>query len=286
MLITFGTPHRGSLNAVDFLVNGFVKKLGPLKVADLSTLLRSLTSVYQLLPIYPCVDVGNGHERVAEVDLPHVDRARAAAALHDFHRAIEAGAAAHDVGDYAIHSVVGIAQGTKQSARLDGDRLVMVERYGDDDMGGDGTVPRVLGDADRDRRPAPGVPADVLVRAARLAAARRGGADPAARHPHGPPAAGVPRRSGPCGSTPTTSLATGESARASGPARRRRPDPAGDAVTDLATVAGRSPSRCCAATPTRSTPSRSRRCRPATTASASTASTTSAPLADPVHALV
>ena len=59
-LITFGTPHRGSLNAVDFLVNGFVKKLGPLKVADLSRLLRSLTSVYQLLPIYPCVDVGAG----------------------------------------------------------------------------------------------------------------------------------------------------------------------------------------------------------------------------------
>ena len=67
-LITFGTPHRGSLNAADFLVNGFVKKLGPLKVADLSRLLRSLTSVYQLLPIYPCVDVGAGNQRVAEVD--------------------------------------------------------------------------------------------------------------------------------------------------------------------------------------------------------------------------
>jgi hypothetical protein len=143
MLITFGTPHRGSLNAVDFLVNGFVKKLGPLKLADLSRLLRSLTSVYQLLPIYPCVDVGNGNERVAEIDLPGVDRARAAAALHDFHRAIEAAAAAHDPGAYAIHSVVGITQGTKQSGRLDGDRLVLVERYDGDDLGGDGTVPRV-----------------------------------------------------------------------------------------------------------------------------------------------
>ena len=60
MLITFGTPHRGSLNAVDFLVNGFVKKLGPLKLADLTDLLRSLTSVYQLLPTYPCVDLGDG----------------------------------------------------------------------------------------------------------------------------------------------------------------------------------------------------------------------------------
>jgi pimeloyl-ACP methyl ester carboxylesterase len=143
MLITFGTPHRGSLNAADFLVNGFVKKVGPLQLADLSKLLRSLTSVYQLLPIYPCVDVGNGDERIAEIDLPHVDRARASSALHDFHRAIEAGAATHDVGAYAIHSVVGITQGTKQSGRLDGDRLVLVERYGDDDMGGDGTVPRV-----------------------------------------------------------------------------------------------------------------------------------------------
>jgi pimeloyl-ACP methyl ester carboxylesterase len=143
MLITFGTPHRGSLNAVDFLVNGFVKKLGPLKIADLSRLLRSLTSVYQLLPIYPCVDVGRGNERVAEVDLPNVDRARATAALLDFHRAIEADAATHDVGRYAIHSVVGISQGTKQSGRLAGARLVLAESYDGEDMGGDGTVPRV-----------------------------------------------------------------------------------------------------------------------------------------------
>ena len=194
MLITFGTPHRGSLNAVDFLVNGFVKKLGPLKVADLSTLLRSLTSVYQLLPIYPCVDVGNGHERVAEVDLPHVDRSRAAAALHDFHRAIEAGAAAHEVGEYAIHSVVGITQGTKQSGRLDGERLVHRRALRRRRHGWRRHRPARVVDAHRDRRPAAGVPADVLVRGARRAAARRGGADPAARHPHGPPAAVVPRR--------------------------------------------------------------------------------------------
>ncbi len=142
-LITFGTPHRGSLNAVDFLVNGFVKKLGPLRLADLTKLLRSLTSVYQLVPVYPCVDVGAGNQRVAEVELPGVDRARAAAALHDFHRAIQSAAADHPYGDYEIHSVVGITQGTKQSARLAGDRLVMVESYDGEDLGGDGTVPRV-----------------------------------------------------------------------------------------------------------------------------------------------
>ena len=142
-LITFGTPHRGSLNAVDFLVNGFVKKLGPLKVADLSRLLRSLTSVYQLLPIYPCVDVGAGNQRVAEVALPGVDQARAQSALTDFHRAIEAAVGQRPPNAYALHSVVGITQGTKQSGRLEGDRVVLLQSFDGEDMGGDGTVPRV-----------------------------------------------------------------------------------------------------------------------------------------------
>jgi hypothetical protein len=107
--------------------------------------LRSLTSVYQLLPMYPCVDLGRGNERVAETGdrLPGIDPIRATSALQDFHRAIETGTAAHDAAAYAIHSVVGIAQGTKQSARWDSSRLTIEERYDGDDHGGDGTVPRV-----------------------------------------------------------------------------------------------------------------------------------------------
>jgi pimeloyl-ACP methyl ester carboxylesterase len=145
MLISFGTPHRGSLNALDFLVNGFVKKVGPLKVADLTGLLRSLTSVYQLVPVYPCVDLGDGYVRVAETGdrLPGVDPVRARGALEDFHRAITAGTDAHEPAAYAIHSVVGIAQGTKQAARWDGARLEIDESHGGEDHGGDGTVPRV-----------------------------------------------------------------------------------------------------------------------------------------------
>ena len=53
-VVTFGTPYYGSLNAVDFLVNGFGKKLGPLHV-DLSPVLQSCTSVHQLVPVYRCV---------------------------------------------------------------------------------------------------------------------------------------------------------------------------------------------------------------------------------------
>ncbi len=147
MLITFGTPYRGSLNALDFLANGFAKKIGPFKVADLSELLRSLTSVYQLLPIYPCIDTGTGQlTRVAGTGgLPAgVDTSRAYAAEHEFHRPIEAAVAVRQEKDpYLIYPVVGLTQPTLQSARLAAGRLDMLHTYEGDDLDGDGTVPRV-----------------------------------------------------------------------------------------------------------------------------------------------
>jgi len=138
-LITFGTPYRGSLNALSYLVNGY--KEGPL---NLTELLRSLTAVYQLLPIYECVDLGDGKlGRVAEVDIPNVDRIRAKAAL-DFHRGIETEQAKNAANEtyvrdgYHIWPIVGIEQPTSQTARITGNAAAMQR-----DDGGDGTVPRV-----------------------------------------------------------------------------------------------------------------------------------------------
>ena len=37
MLVTFGAPYRGSLNAFDFLANGLRKSIGPLDVPSGST---------------------------------------------------------------------------------------------------------------------------------------------------------------------------------------------------------------------------------------------------------
>lgn len=150
LLVTFGTPYRGSLNALGFIANGMRKKLGPLTLIDLSGLLRSLTSVYQLLPIYPCYDGGDGTlVRVAETDgIPNMDRDRAAAALA-FHREIEAAVAGHEEEDayrdrrYAIRPVIGTFQPTMQSARLAGDAVELVATYEGTDTDGDGTVPRV-----------------------------------------------------------------------------------------------------------------------------------------------
>ncbi|MGY1727824.1 hypothetical protein ACI79J_12720 [Geodermatophilus sp. SYSU D01062] len=147
LLITFGTPYRGSLNALDFLANGFRKKAGPFTVADLSRLMRSFTSVYQLLPIYPCIDAGTGIlTRVAETQrLPSgVDVARAHQAEHMFHRAIESAVAQREQEQpYLVHPIVGLSQPTLQSAHLRDGRLTMLRTYEGEDLDGDGTVPRV-----------------------------------------------------------------------------------------------------------------------------------------------
>jgi pimeloyl-ACP methyl ester carboxylesterase len=151
MLITFGTPYRGSLNAVDFLANGLKKKLGPITLLDLSRLLQSFTSVYQLLPIYPCVDAGDGRPlgRVTEVaGLGSMDPAKAAAALafhHDIADAVTSHRQDPDYVDhgYAIHPIVGMFQPTNQSARLAGGHVEILRTYQGEDQDGDGTVPRV-----------------------------------------------------------------------------------------------------------------------------------------------
>ncbi|MGB7761819.1 MAG: hypothetical protein WBL61_18445 [Bryobacteraceae bacterium] len=147
-LITFGTPYRGSLNAVNFIANGMKKKLGPVPILDLSNLLRSFTSVYQLLPIYPCHDEGNGMVRVKDArKIPFLDPARAQAALR-FHDEIRTAVEDNLKDDaylkqrYFIHPVVGTRQPTLQSSQFTG-KFEMLQSYHGSDMDGDGTVPRV-----------------------------------------------------------------------------------------------------------------------------------------------
>jgi hypothetical protein len=142
-LVTFGTPYRGSLNALDTLVNG--KRV---KFFDLTEIGRSFTAIHQLLPTYPCYDGGDGElAYVDQAHVPHLDRAKATAAL-DFHREIRAAVDSH-LGDddyvkgrYDLGRVVGIKQPTKQSAVRDGDRIKLLGTIGSQDPGGDGTVPR------------------------------------------------------------------------------------------------------------------------------------------------
>lgn len=142
-LVTYGTPYRGSLNALSFLANGY-RKLH----LDLTDVLRSCPSVYQLLPIYPCVEDGSAWRRVGDVGVEGLDAGRAADALA-FHRAIEAAVESRETeGRQALTvPVVGTRQPTTQYAVLSGSSVVMHRdrpSWLDENLdGGDGTVPRV-----------------------------------------------------------------------------------------------------------------------------------------------
>jgi pimeloyl-ACP methyl ester carboxylesterase len=144
-LLTFGTPYRGSINAVDFLASGFVKGFGPFKV-DLSDMLRSLTSVHQLLPTYPCVDDGTGQLRklLDSSGLPDAIDPTKVHAAAGFHDEITAAVDRHGgYGRYDIHPVVGIFQPTRLSVSVRDGKVETLTTYDGDDDGGDGTVPRV-----------------------------------------------------------------------------------------------------------------------------------------------
>jgi hypothetical protein len=142
-LVTFGTPYRGSLEALDVLVNG--KKI---KFFDLTDVARSFTAIHQLLPTYPCyVDGGAAPSYVDEADIPNLDQPKAKAAL-DFHREIAAAVDDHRKETeyaergYDLARIVGFKQPTKQSAVRDGNRIKLLRTLKGRDPGGDGTVPR------------------------------------------------------------------------------------------------------------------------------------------------
>ena len=147
-LLTFGTPYRGSVAAVDYLANGYKKVF-----VDFTDAMRSMPSIYELLPIWRILKDGSDYKRVAEASgIPHIDPARAQDALA-FHREIEKAVEKHKAvpeyvaNRYHMIPVVGVAQPTLQSTRYEGKSLVAVRERPDwmdaSLEGGDGTVPRV-----------------------------------------------------------------------------------------------------------------------------------------------
>lgn len=143
-LITFGTPYRGSLNAVDAIANG-MKVLG---VIDLTPLARTTNSLYQLLPVYACIDAGNGQlRRVFDGGIPHAEPARVKDAF-DFHENIRRMVETHEQDEayrkdrYRVFPIVGYRQPTNQSARIAGDQVELLHEIRGEDFAGDGTVPR------------------------------------------------------------------------------------------------------------------------------------------------
>jgi pimeloyl-ACP methyl ester carboxylesterase len=170
-VITIGTPHRGSVRALEALVNG--KHFGPL---DATRLVRSLPSAYELLPLFPVLRQGSAQGvemlRVAELygldpvtgndtarasdpvrpPLPGIDRGMLRRAI-EFHAGIrgpaEARAQAGALPPYRLEAFFNRRQPTSLSAWFDGRCVQLLgtypelrgESWNEDDYRGDGTVP-------------------------------------------------------------------------------------------------------------------------------------------------
>jgi hypothetical protein len=149
-LITFGAPHRGSPNALDYLANGF-RKMG-WRFSALTETMQTFSSLYELLPRYEMLEVAGELRRPGEVDgIECVDADRARQAL-EFHRAIESEVKTNATekryqDGFGLLPYVGTGQTTLQSAKLENGRVRMSDRLprGFDPLyaDGDGTVPTV-----------------------------------------------------------------------------------------------------------------------------------------------
>jgi pimeloyl-ACP methyl ester carboxylesterase len=136
-MITIGTPHRGAANSLGTLVNGLEPKFGPMGFS-LTDFARSLPSLYQLLPQYPCVLTDAGRVPIAPAGCAELD-SRMLEDATEFHRTL----ASDQPPSYPIYKVVGIRQPTVTTARFAGGRVILLSEIDGKNQGGDGTVPRL-----------------------------------------------------------------------------------------------------------------------------------------------
>ncbi|MFG1721201.1 esterase/lipase family protein [Micromonospora chalcea] len=140
-LITVGTPYRGSAKALEQLVNGAHKGTGRLGI-DLTDLVRSMPSMYQLLPEYACIERRDGLAKTAEIALPELATDSVADGIR-FHAQLAEAETSRPASLTSTHAIVGIHQPTATTARLVGSRIELVNSYRADELYGDATVPIV-----------------------------------------------------------------------------------------------------------------------------------------------
>jgi hypothetical protein len=145
-LITLGTPYRGAAQALDQLVHGVRKGLGPLSI-DLTGFARSLPSLYQLLPSYACLAAGTDLEHLSStLGLPDLDGRRLDDALL-FYQQLEDAEAADTAAKTRRHPITGTRQRTATTVSFSNGTVRLLDTYQGDDLAGDGTVPAVAGPA-------------------------------------------------------------------------------------------------------------------------------------------
>lgn len=140
-LITLGTPYRGAARALDQLINGAHKGLGPFGI-NLTEFARSMPSLYQLLPDYACIEQDDSLARITDLVLPELD-AKMVEDSAAFFSQLNDAETRRGESLQSTHAIVGIRQTTATTARLAHRRIELVDSYQGQNLYGDATVPIV-----------------------------------------------------------------------------------------------------------------------------------------------
>jgi pimeloyl-ACP methyl ester carboxylesterase len=149
-IVTIGTPHKGSVLALDAVANGvrLPRGIG----VDLTELALSLPSLYELLPTYSCVELnGTGLRDVRDKDVLAKLATLCPAELKDVESRVEGGLGLHDelaaaapkpgTNGCELICFRGADQETPVMATIGHGGLRTVNTINGVDRGGDGVVP-------------------------------------------------------------------------------------------------------------------------------------------------
>jgi lecithin:cholesterol acyltransferase len=151
-IVSIGTPFLGSIRALDLLYFGLDFQSYGLALHDLTSVARTLTSVYQLLPHYPAIRTFTGETvspfdiRIPTFEYQKIERAR------QFHRDLidrhNRNRSADGYAEMAAKSIIGIGQPTVEVGKLLPNGTLSIDRdAGQAENDGDGTVPRFSAEA-------------------------------------------------------------------------------------------------------------------------------------------
>jgi hypothetical protein len=146
-IVTLGTPFLGTVRALDLLYFGLDFQAYGIALQDLTSVARTLTSVYQLLPHYPAIRTFGGEVvspfeiRIPTFEQQKMDRAR------QFHRDLvdhhHRNRTKPGYAEIGSRSIIGIGQATVETARLQANGTLAIDRTpGGEENDGDGVVPR------------------------------------------------------------------------------------------------------------------------------------------------
>lgn len=141
-LYTMGTPHRGAVETLGYVSNGY-KMLR----SNLTEVMRSCNSIYELMPEYYCFEKDGDYQKLNNVPgIENIDYERLENGLQFYLEIEEAVARNKSKKSYDIIPIVGISQPTYQSANFKNGAVHLTDYLpdeGDSIRDGDGRVPRL-----------------------------------------------------------------------------------------------------------------------------------------------